>query len=632
MESGRVSSSVNPLLAMLDLRAITDSIRDYAIFVIDPQGIVLTWNTGAQRIKGYSASEIIGQSFTRFYGEKERASGHPFELLAQAARDGRVEEEAWRFRKDGTKFWADVVISALRDETGQLRGFVKVTRDLSDRRKVEEQLRQSEERMRLMVGSVKDYALFMLEPDGRVATWNTGAEALKGYTADEIIGEHVSRFYPPEEARGGKAERELAQAAAEGRFEEEGWRVRKDGSRFWASVVLSAVRNAEGTLVGFTKVTRDMSERKRVQEQLADRARQQLAVAALGVYALRTPELKLVMEQAIRAVRETLGGRDVGIIVAGDRHGRDSAGGFPIHAADGSGKAYGWLVVSRDPPLAGDEPSFVQSVANVVATALARAHFEEQLRAAERTTVVERNRLLQAEQALRERDDFISVAAHELRTPLTALQLKLQGLERTIQGSGSPAQARLEGALRQTRRLAQLVDRLLDVTRVAQTRLEMARERFDLASLLRQVVDDFREPAAHAHSPLHVEVPEQVEGIWDRLRIEQVLVNVLSNAVKYGAGQPISVRLEAEEDRVRLTVADKGIGIAEEDTARVFERFQRAAPIRHYSGMGLGLYITKHIVEGHGGTIALTSRRGEGATFTIELPRFAAAAQEQARA
>ena len=625
-----MSGEVDPLLATLDLRAITDSIHDYAIFVLDPEGVVRSWNTGARRLKGYTEQEIVGQSFTRFYGPEDLAAGRPHQLLAEAARAGRVEEEGWRIRKDGTRFWADVLISAIRDDGGRLLGFVKVTRDLTQRRRAEEELRQSEERMRLMIGSVKDYALFMLDPDGRVTSWNTGAQALKGYTAAEIIGRHVSVFYPPGESEEGKAERELAQAASEGRFEEEGWRVRKDGSRFWANVVLSAVRGEDGTLIGFTKVTRDMTERKRAQEQLARRAQQQLAVAALGVYALRTPELKLVVQQATRTVAEALGIPEVRLVQSADSLPQERSEAFPIHAPDGGGLPYGWLVVPAGRSLQGDEPSFVQSVANVVATALARAHVEQQLRSAEQAAMAERERTLRAEQALQERDDFVSVAAHELRTPLTALQLKLQGLERASTQPGTAA--RLEGAIRQTRRLAQLVDRLLDVSRVAHARLEMAPEEFDLVALVRQVVDDFRDPAAQARSPLQVDLPESAQGRWDRMRIEQVLVNVLSNAVKYGAGQPIAVKLEVEDDRVRLTVADRGIGIAEEDLARVFERFQRAAPIRHYSGIGLGLYISRHIVEAHGGTISVKSRRGEGATFTIDLPRIAAQDREQARA
>ncbi|TMA16519.1 MAG: HAMP domain-containing histidine kinase [Deltaproteobacteria bacterium] len=181
---------------------------------------------------------------------------------------------------------------------------------------------------------------------------------------------------------------------------------------------------------------------------------------------------------------------------------------------------------------------------------------------------------------------------------------------------------RLEGAVRQTERLSRLIDRLLDVSRIAQGRLDLWLEEFDLAVLVRQVADNFREPAAQARAPLELQLPEKAEGSWDRLRIEQVLVNVLSNAVKYGAGKPVSVKLEVEQERVRLAVHDQGIGIPAEDVSRIFGRFQRAASIRNYGGLGLGLYITRHIVEAHRGTIAVASSVGEGSTFSIDLPRF----------
>ncbi|HZH13687.1 MAG TPA: PAS domain S-box protein, partial [Archangium sp.] len=229
-------------------RLMVTSVKDYAMFMVGPDGRVQSWNTGAQRIKGYEAGEIIGQPITRFYPEEAVAQGKPWDLLREAAASGHVEDLGWRVRKDGVPFWADVVITAVRDESGTLRGFAKVTRDLTERRKTEEMLRRSEERFRLLLSSVRDYAIFMLDPEGRVMTWNSGAARLKGYTAREIVGEHFSRFYPPQELDHGKPARELDTARREGRYEEEGWRVRKDGSRFWAHVVLTPMLNEAGTL------------------------------------------------------------------------------------------------------------------------------------------------------------------------------------------------------------------------------------------------------------------------------------------------------------------------------------------------------------------------------------------------
>src|SRR5215510_3980332 len=251
-------------------RLLVDRVVDYAIFLLTPDGHIASWNAGAQRLKGYVPDEIIGQSFERFYAPEDRANGKPAKLLATARAQGRVEDEGWRVRKDGTRFWADVVITALRDDSGQLVGFAKVTRDLSERRETEEQLRQSEERFRTLIGSIKDYAIFLLSPDGVVLTWNDGAQLLKGYQPSEIIGRRFELFYTAEDRAEGAPRKLLGRARRDGRVEVEGLRVRKDGSTFWAGVVVTALNDAAGQLVGFVKVTRDLTEQRRAEE---DRAR-----------------------------------------------------------------------------------------------------------------------------------------------------------------------------------------------------------------------------------------------------------------------------------------------------------------------------------------------------------------------
>ncbi|MFC7499572.1 PAS domain S-box protein [Enterovirga sp. GCM10030262] len=257
---------------------LVQSITDYAIYMLDPQGRVTSWNAGAERFKGYAADEIIGQHFSRFYTPEEREQGIPRIALATAERDGRFEAQGWRVRKDGSRFWADVVIDPIRDPAGKLVGFAKITRDLSERRAAEATLRQSEERFRLLVQSVTDYAIYMLDPEGRVSSWNAGAERFKGYAADEIMGEHFSRFYREEDREAGVPHAALDTARREGRFEAEGWRVRKDGSRFWASVIIDPIRDDDGQLVGFAKVTRDLTEKRAIEEQL----RQSQKMEAVG--------------------------------------------------------------------------------------------------------------------------------------------------------------------------------------------------------------------------------------------------------------------------------------------------------------------------------------------------------------
>ncbi|HZI15402.1 MAG TPA: PAS domain-containing sensor histidine kinase [Myxococcus sp.] len=480
-------------------RLLVESVKDYAIFMLDTEGHVRTWNAGAQVFKGYSAVEIIGRHISTFYTPEDAAAGLPQRLLQAAVRDGRVEDEGWRVRKDGTRFWADVVITALRDATGTLVGYGKVTRDLTERRFAEEALRQSEERFRFMLSSVKDYAIFMLDPQGRVATWNAGAARIKGYTPREIIGQHFSRFYPPDEATSGKCERELETALLVGKFEEEGWRVRKDGSRFWASVVIEPIKGPDDRLRGFAKVTRDLTERR---------------------------------------------------------------------------------------------------------------HAEQ-----------ERLRLAQAQEAIRLRDEFLSIASHELKTPLSALQLQLQSLLQGPLALDAKVRGKVERAHRSGERLTELVETLLDVSRIATGRFALSRRRFDLARSVEDVVERFREQAVQDGCELSVQLEAPLQGEWDMLRVEQVLTNLLSNALKYAAGTPVSVSLKAQGANAVLTVADQGPGIPPSEWSRIFGRFERASSMRHYGGLGLGLYVSRQLVEAHGGTISIEAVEPHGARFIVTLPR-----------
>ncbi|HEX2543383.1 MAG TPA: PAS domain S-box protein, partial [Ramlibacter sp.] len=270
------------------LQLLIEAVTDYGIFMLDPEGHIISWNTGAQKLKGWTRDEILGKHFSIFYPQEAVSTGWPQEELRLAKLRGRFEDEGWRLRKDGSRFWANVVITALFGPMGELSGFAKVTRDLTERRRHEEELRASEERVRLLVGSVADYAIFMLDPQGIVQSWNTGAQNIKGYTAAEIIGKHFSVFYSPEDQVSGKAEKELAAAREHGRVEDEGWRVRKDGTLFWANVVVSAIYGPDGGLRGYAKVTRDMSERRRL-EELEQSSRRMNEFLAMLAHELRNP-------------------------------------------------------------------------------------------------------------------------------------------------------------------------------------------------------------------------------------------------------------------------------------------------------------------------------------------------------
>ena len=249
-------------------RLLVDAITDYAIYMLDAGGHVASWNPGAQRFKGYQAHEILGKHFSAFYTPEDRATDLPRRALEIASTEGRFEREGWRLRKDGTRFWAHVVIDPIRGPKGEIVGYAKITRDLTERRLAEQSLRQSQEQFRLLVQGVTDYAIYMLDPEGKVASWNAGAQRIKGYTEGEIIGRHFSQFYSEEDRASGLPRRGLEIARREGRFEAEGWRRRKDGSRFWANVVIDAIKGDDGKVIGFAKITRDITERREAQQAL----------------------------------------------------------------------------------------------------------------------------------------------------------------------------------------------------------------------------------------------------------------------------------------------------------------------------------------------------------------------------
>ncbi|WP_116090644.1 hybrid sensor histidine kinase/response regulator [Sphingomonas crusticola] len=247
---------------------LVNAVTDYAIYLLDINGYVASWNRGAQRFKGYTADEIIGQHFSVFYTPEDRATGLPATALRTAAEEGKFEQEGWRVRKDGTRFWTSVVIDPVLDVDGQLIGYAKITRDITDKREAALALRQSEQRFRMLVQGVRDYAIYMLDPEGLVSNWNAGASLIKGYTADEVVGTHFSRFYTEEDRAAGEPARALQTALTKGKYETESWRLRKDGTRFRASVLIDPIYNDDGSLVGFAKVTRDLTERWKAQQEV----------------------------------------------------------------------------------------------------------------------------------------------------------------------------------------------------------------------------------------------------------------------------------------------------------------------------------------------------------------------------
>ena len=254
----------------ISFELLVQSIVDYAIYMLDVDGHVTSWNAGAERIKGFQTDEVVGKHFSAFYTEEDRKAGLPQKVLETARRKGKFAGEGWRIRKDGSRFWASVVIDAIKDDDGKLVGFAKITRDMTEQREAPNALIEAERRFRILVQGVTDYAIYMLDPDGHVTNWNAGAERIKGYSPDQIVGEHFSRFYTTEDFDAGVPKRALETARETGKYEAEGWRVRKDGTRFWASVVIDAIHGDDGKLIGFAKITRDMTEKRETQLRLEE--------------------------------------------------------------------------------------------------------------------------------------------------------------------------------------------------------------------------------------------------------------------------------------------------------------------------------------------------------------------------
>ncbi|HYG74019.1 MAG TPA: PAS domain S-box protein [Planctomycetota bacterium] len=627
----------------LDARALpllVESVRDYAIFVLDQTGVIRSWNNGAQRIKGYKAHEIIGKHFSLFYTPEDNAIKKPARALEIAVKEGRYEEEGWRMRSDGTRFWASVVITALKDASGTLQGFGKVTRDLTARkqqedllrnerelfrvtlesigdavittdhdgkvtylnviaeqltrwsrkdaagrplrevfniineetrkpapspvecvlregiivglanhtvligrdgtetaiddsaapirdssgaivgvvmvfrdvaeaRKAERLLRESEERFRLLVQNVKEYGIFMLDPKGNIASWNAGARNIMGYERSEILGRHFSAFYPEDDVRAQKPQRELELALKNGTYEEEGWRVRKDGERFWSSVLITTLYDESGVVRGFAKVTRDMTERRKQEEE-----------------------------------REQL-----------------------IHA---------------------------------------QAAREE------------------AERVNRIKDEFLLTLSHELRTPLTPLL----GWTRIIRARAIDDPI-IENGMKIIERNVQaqtaIINDLLDVSRLLTGSVTLNVRPVNIKEIIEVCIETLRHAAETKGITLRLTLDSAISQIiGDSVRLQQIFWNLLSNAIKFSLrGGIVETVLVQRDNNLIVTVKDTGIGIDPSYMPQLFRRFSQAdsSITRAHGGLGIGLSIVKHLTELHGGTVSATSEgKSKGATFTVTLP------------
>jgi PAS domain S-box-containing protein len=539
---------------------------------------------------------------------------------------------------------------------------------------------------RLLIERVEDYAIFMMDGGGHIQTWNEGAQRITGYTASEIIGTHHSIFYPPAELRRGKPAYVLAAATDEGKFEEEHWRVRKSGDRFWASVVITALRSPSGELFGFAKVIRDLTERKQAEEdrntllalergarthaeRLLDelRAMQSLTEAALAnlnlddllrsildrlsellevdtvAVLLLTEDTRWLVPRAAKGLEEEveagirlpLGHGFAGRIAAERRpivlddvehsdvlnpilrqKGIRSLLGVPLLVG---GEPLGVLHVGslHTRHFTDEEVRFLQIAADRVALAIDHARLYEAAERASRAAEA-------AGDAVRQRDEFLSVAAHELRTPITGLRTAAQVILRAFRRNTAMPEDRLLRMVtvidQESEKLARLVSQLLDLSRLEAGKLALEFNEVDIAALVRGVVD--RMQVAASAVPIRVAAPEVLMISVDALRMEQVLTNLIDNAMKFSPdGGGITVACShAAPHMVELSVRDHGIGLPPSEREQIFERFYQVNASERSTGLGLGLYVTREIVERHGGRIWAETPPDGGDRFVIQIP------------
>jgi PAS domain S-box-containing protein len=467
-------------------RLLVEKVEDYAIFIVDVQGNIRSWSKAGERLLGYAESEVVGRPFALLFTQEDVSKGEPEREMTTALQAGRGEDDRWHVRKDGTRFWCSGVMTPLRDESATLRGYAKIMRDLTQQKLHEE----NEEILRLLVDSVHDYAIFMLDADGRILTWNAGAERLTGYSADESVGQNVSRFAVP-----GAPDAALEAARKRGRFEFRSWQARKDGSRFIANVLITAVHGDDRRLRGFSNVIRDITER----------------------------------EQARLALEESN----------------------------------------------------------------------------------------------RRKDEFLAVLSHELRNPLAPIMNSVHFLRQRARADDDWKQA-IAVIDRQARGLARLVDDLLDVSMITTGKTALRKDPVELGELLLRAIETTRPMIDDRGHEIALRVPS--EAVWidaDAGRMEQVFVNLLGNAAKYTPhGGRIEVAAERQGEAVRIAVRDNGVGIPGEMLPRVFDMFTQGDQSldRPEGGLGIGLTVVRHLVLLHQGTVeAHSAGPGRGSEFVVRL-------------
>lgn len=622
---------------------LVNSVKDYAIFMLDREGYISTWNPGAQKIKGYTKDEIINKHFSIFYTKEALQKHHPEYELEVAKIEGKFEEEGWRLRKDGSRFWANVVISAVYDHSKDLVGFSKVTRDLTERKILEdklheanEELKKSEARSRLLVTGVKDYAIFLLSPEGNILTWNEGAKQIKGYTAEEIIGQHFSKFYPPDAIADQYPQYELKRALEDGSFEDEGWRLRKDGTRFWANVVITPVLDEDNNHLGFTKVTRDLTDRKHLEDELlrtneelkGSEERMRLLISGVKDYAifmLNTEGNIATWNEGARRIKGYEAEEVIGSHFSKFYMPEAVANQYPQFELKQAleherFEDEGWRVRK-------DGTKFW---ANVVITPIynGKKHIGFAKVTRDLSERVKNEELMKKNHELHrlntDLDNFVYTASHDLKAPISNIEGLLHALLRNLspESSADPRIGQITELMKVSiERFKKTITNLTDVIKLQKENSQEA-SLVNLNDTIKEVILDMDPMIRSSDATIQIDLGGCSTIQFSPNHFRSIIYNLLSNAIKYHSPKRtplVQIHCYQTEEYIAISVQDNGLGIKLPDTSKIFTMFKRLH--NHVEGAGIGLFMVKRIIENAGGKIEVESRLGKGSKFIIYIKR-----------